>query len=62
MSTNIRAEGEETLKAMDEDAARRPPDNVNELHINLIRCNGVKARRESKCEMFYCLHTVDGFS
>jgi protein fantom len=47
MSTNIRA-ANESLQAMDEEAARRPPDNVNELHIKITRCSGLKARRDSK--------------
>ena len=37
MTTNIRAR-DQALEALDEVAAKRPPDNVNELHNKLIRC------------------------
>ena len=47
MTTNIRAADQQALQAMDEVAAKRPPDNVNELHIRVIRCTGLKPRRES---------------
>jgi protein fantom len=33
------------LKALDDDAALRPLDNVNELHIKIIKCSKLKARR-----------------
>ena len=55
MSTNMRA-ADEALQAMDEEAARRPPDNVNELHIKLIRCSGLKARRESMWFILIYIH------
>ena len=51
MTSNIRG-AEETLQAMDETAAKRPPDNVNELHIRLFKCTGLKPRRERKCLLF----------
>ena len=47
LDTNQRAAGE-ALKALDEAAAMRPPDNVNELHIKVIRCSKLKARRGGK--------------
>ena len=37
---------EQALEVMDEEAALRPPDNINEIHIKIIRCAGLKARRE----------------
>ena len=37
---------EQALKVMDEEAALRPPDNINEIHIKIIRYSGLKARRE----------------
>ena len=54
---------EQALEVMDEEAALRPPDNINEIHIKIVRCAGLKARREgmccfagrfrSFCDMFY---------
>ncbi|XP_053402324.1 protein fantom-like isoform X7 [Mercenaria mercenaria] len=55
MSTNIRA-ANEALQALDEEAAKRPPDNVNELHIKLIRCTGLKARRDNVQPSPYCVY------
>ncbi|XP_060591570.1 protein fantom-like isoform X2 [Ruditapes philippinarum] len=55
MSTNIRA-ANESLQAMDEEAARRPPDNVNELHIKITRCSGLKARRDNVQPSPYCVY------
>ena len=49
VESNMRAT-EEALQAMDETAARRPKDNINELHIKIIKCQGVKARREGKIQ------------
>lgn len=54
MTTNIRG-ADQALQALDETAAKRPPDNVNELHIKLIRCTGVKARRESMMLYVYVI-------
>ena len=34
------------LKALDEVAAMRPADNINQLHIKIIRCIGLQARRK----------------
>ena len=53
MTTNIRAT-DQALEALDEVAAKRPPDNVNELHIKLIRCSSLKPRRESKDNVYHC--------
>ena len=47
ITTNQRLD-QQALEAMDVDAVRRPPDNVNELDLKLIKCSKVKARREGK--------------
>ena len=31
---------------MDDVAAKRPPDNINELTVKVVRCQNVQARRE----------------
>ena len=41
-----RKAAEEALEVMDKEAAMKPPDNINEIHIKVIRCSGLKARRE----------------
>ena len=33
------------LQALDESAHTKPPDNVNQLHVKLIRCKDVKSRQ-----------------
>lgn len=33
------------LQALDESAHMKPPDNVNQLHVKLIRCKDVKSRQ-----------------
>ncbi|KAL4234620.1 Protein fantom [Mactra antiquata] len=55
VSTNIRA-ADQALQALDEAAAKRPPDNVNELHIKLVRCTGLRARRENVQPSPYCVY------
>ncbi|XP_052231915.1 protein fantom-like isoform X2 [Dreissena polymorpha] len=55
MTTNIRA-ADQALQALDDEAARRPPDNVNELHIKLIRCTHLKARRDNVQPSPYCVY------
>ena len=40
---------EQALEVMDEEAALRPPDNINEIHIKIVRCAGLEARREGMC-------------
>ena len=44
---------QQALQAMDEEATRRPPDNINQISIKVIRCNDVQARREGKGECWY---------
>lgn len=34
-----------TLQALDESAHQKPPDNVNDLHVKILRCNDVKSRQ-----------------
>lgn len=36
----------EALKALDDAAVIRPLENVNELHIKIIKCSRLKSRRE----------------
>ncbi|XP_060079479.1 protein fantom-like isoform X2 [Ylistrum balloti] len=36
----------EALQALDETAVKRPADNVNELHVKILRCANLKPRRE----------------
>ncbi|WAR12637.1 FTM-like protein, partial [Mya arenaria] len=55
MTTNIRA-SDQALQALDDEAARRPPDNVNELHIKVVRCSSLKARRENVQPSPYCVY------
>lgn len=45
IESNTRLAGQ-AVTAMDELAAKRPADNINELHIKLTRCNELKSRRE----------------
>ncbi|XP_064640394.1 protein fantom-like isoform X3 [Lineus longissimus] len=45
ITSNLKAT-DQALQALDETARGRPTDNVNEMHVKLIRCTGVKARRE----------------
>ena len=42
------AVAEQALEAMDEAVAQRPPDNVNELHIKVVRCEGLNSRTEGR--------------
>lgn len=45
--TNQKAAAD-ALHALDENAAMRPKDNINELHIKIVRCSDLKSRRPSK--------------
>ena len=47
IESNVRT-AEQALEAMDENVAKRPPDNVNQLHIKVSRCVGLQPRREGK--------------
>lgn len=38
----------QALEALDEVAAMRPPDNVNEMHVKVIRCSKLQSRRQSE--------------
>ena len=38
----------QAIQALDESAAQRPPDNVNELHVKVVRCSKLQPRRQSK--------------
>ncbi|KAK3603408.1 hypothetical protein CHS0354_009388 [Potamilus streckersoni] len=55
MASNMRAT-DQALQALDETAALRPKDNVNELHIKIIRCSGLKSRREHIQPSPYCVY------
>nr|KAG5707913.1 hypothetical protein BaRGS_031644 [Batillaria attramentaria] len=46
----------ETLQALDETAARRPMENVNELHIKIIKCAKLKSRRTDVQPSPYCVY------
>ncbi len=50
ISSNQRM-AEEALEVMDKEAARRPPDNINEIHIKIIKCAALKPRREGEENM-----------
>ena len=45
IESNLRTT-EQALEAMDESVAKRPPDNVNQLHIKVSRCVRLQPRRE----------------
>lgn len=61
VTTNIRAT-DQALEALDEAAAKRPPDNVNDLHIKLIRCTSLKPRRENVQPSPYCVYQFYDFN
>lgn len=44
ISTNDRGE-QTTLQALDEKAHLKPPDNVNQLHVKIIRAGDVHSRQ-----------------
>lgn len=44
------------LKALDEVAAMRPADNINQLHIKIIRCIGLQAHRKDVQPSPYCVY------
>ncbi|XP_076449555.1 protein fantom-like isoform X2 [Babylonia areolata] len=52
----------ENLQALDEEAARRPMDNVNELHIKIIKCSKLKSRRPDVQPSPYCVYQFFNFS
>ena len=64
IQTNIRAT-DQALEAMDEQAAQRPADNMNHLHVKLLRCAGLVPRREgtvglrlSICLIYFSLCSI----
>ncbi|KAL8619480.1 hypothetical protein ACOMHN_011831 [Nucella lapillus] len=52
----------EAVKALDEEAARRPMDNVNELHVKVIKCSKLKARRPDVQPSPYCVYQLFDYS
>ncbi|XP_048736763.2 protein fantom-like isoform X2 [Ostrea edulis] len=46
----------EALQALDENAAMRPKDNINELHIKIVHCSGLKSRRPNVQPSPYCVY------
>ena len=47
ISTNERGE-QTTLQALDDKAHLKPPDNVNQLHVKLVRASNVHSRQPGK--------------
>ncbi|CAH1779675.1 unnamed protein product [Owenia fusiformis] len=60
LATNLRTT-EQALEALDETAAQRPSDNVNQLQIKVIRCAGIKARRKDVQPSPYCVYKFFDF-
>lgn len=44
ISANEKVE-QTTLQALDDSAHQKPPDNVNEMHVKILRCNDLKSRQ-----------------
>lgn len=55
IDSNLRGT-EQVLEALDEEVAKRPPDNINQLRIKLSRCTGVQARRENVQPSPFCVY------
>ena len=53
---------EQALQAMDEQAARRPPDNVNQVTIKLTSCSALQPRRDSIQPSAYCVYKFFDFA
>uniref|UniRef100_K1QMS1 Protein fantom n=1 Tax=Magallana gigas TaxID=29159 RepID=K1QMS1_MAGGI len=53
--TNQKAAAD-ALHALDENAAMRPKDNINELHIKIVRCSDLKSRRPNVQPSPYCVY------
>ncbi|KAH9499089.1 Protein fantom, partial [Bulinus truncatus] len=51
----------QALEALDETAAMRPPDNINELHVKIIRCSRLQSQRPSVQPSSYCLYKLLDF-
>lgn len=47
ISANEKVE-QTTLQALDESARLKPSDNVNQLHVKIVRCNSLKSRQVGK--------------
>ncbi|KAJ8302489.1 LOW QUALITY PROTEIN: hypothetical protein KUTeg_018885 [Tegillarca granosa] len=47
---------EQALEALDETAAKRPKDNINELHVKIVRCSKLRPRRENVQPSPYCVY------
>ena len=50
IASNVQAT-DQALQALDDDAAQRPHDNINQLHIKVIKCGDLIARREGRSGM-----------
>ncbi|KAK2187638.1 hypothetical protein NP493_159g03000 [Ridgeia piscesae] len=53
---------QQAVTAMDEMAAKRPVDNINELHIQIIKCDELKSRREGVQPSPYCMYKFFDFN
>lgn len=51
----------QALEALDETAAQRPPDNVNQLHVKVIRCHKLMCRRQNMQPSPYVAYKVLDF-
>uniref|UniRef100_A0A2C9M2E5 C2 domain-containing protein n=1 Tax=Biomphalaria glabrata TaxID=6526 RepID=A0A2C9M2E5_BIOGL len=51
----------QALEALDETAAMRPPDNINELHVKIIRCSRLQSRRPNVQPSPYCAYKLLDF-
>ncbi|BFZ12751.1 hypothetical protein BsWGS_15789 [Bradybaena similaris] len=51
----------QALEALDEVAAMRPPDNVNEMHVKVIRCSKLQSRRLNVQPSPYCAYKLLDF-
>lgn len=47
ISTNEKGE-QTTLQALDDQAHLKPPDNVNQLHVKVVRAGNIHSRQTGK--------------
>ncbi|XP_067934908.1 protein fantom-like [Watersipora subatra] len=60
ISSNERGE-QTTLKALDDKAHLKPPDNVNQLHVKVIRASNVHSRQADVQPCPYCVYKFFDF-
>ncbi|XP_059142176.1 protein fantom-like [Physella acuta] len=51
----------QALEALDDIAAQRPPSNVNEMHVKIIRCSRLIPRRKNVQPSPYCAYKLLDF-